>query len=78
MLRYIERHLLRNEAGNETAWRIQTFSDKLILEQPLWPWTYLIETHPLLQKWVWFCENSELLILIKSKISYTSLLYSNC
>ena len=33
MLRYIERHLLRNEAGNETAWRIQTIWEKLI---PLW------------------------------------------
>jgi hypothetical protein len=37
MLRYIERHLLRNEAGNETAWRIQTIWDKLILVQlQLW------------------------------------------
>jgi hypothetical protein len=46
MLRYIERHLLRNEAGNETAWRIQTIWDKLILVQlPLWLLNILIETH---------------------------------
>jgi hypothetical protein len=63
MLRYIERHLLRNEAGNETAWRIQTIWDKLILVQlPLWFLNILIDTHLEIDKRLaWLCENSVLL-----------------